>query len=176
MDFLGLPSPFFPGILLSRKPPETRGKRFRLKRVDKESTPTDLGSLDLPIFAWSLHDPSKMGSLVHDPIILRNDPIFEGSEGDFRWRPALVYSAWMFANQVKPLAGEQKATEPGFGASFFAQAIFDAPAGEIFAVRNAGNSCAHSEGRGTESRVCGSRVAPLGNQRSPVFVWYLPGE
>ena len=34
----GLPFPFFPGILLSRKPPETRGKRrfLRRKMVEKE--------------------------------------------------------------------------------------------------------------------------------------------
>ena len=35
---LGVPSPFFPGILLSRKPPETRGKRIRFlerTRVEK---------------------------------------------------------------------------------------------------------------------------------------------
>ena len=43
---LGVPSPFFPGILLSRKPPESQGKRRSVfeknegwKRMEKESTP-----------------------------------------------------------------------------------------------------------------------------------------
>ena len=31
---LGVPSPFFPGILLSRKPPETQGKRLVLEKID----------------------------------------------------------------------------------------------------------------------------------------------
>ena len=44
--YLGVPSPFFPGILLSRKPPETQvengsgcWKERCLKRMDKESNP-----------------------------------------------------------------------------------------------------------------------------------------
>ena len=50
--FLGVPSPFFPGILLFRKPSKTQGetagfgKERWLKRMDRESTPS------LPFFGW----------------------------------------------------------------------------------------------------------------------------
>ena len=47
--FPAVPSPFFPGILLSRKPPETQGKRILLLKrtmVEKngESTPRIFGA------------------------------------------------------------------------------------------------------------------------------------
>ena len=54
---LGLPSPFFPGILLCRKPSKTQGKQMVcfgkerwLKRMEKESTPRQGKPL---IFLWA---------------------------------------------------------------------------------------------------------------------------
>ena len=34
VSFLGVPSPFLPGILLSRKPPESQGKRLVFEKHD----------------------------------------------------------------------------------------------------------------------------------------------
>ena len=48
-DILVQPSPFFPGVLLSRKPPETQGNGRFLKRTmvgkNGESTQKDMGSV-----------------------------------------------------------------------------------------------------------------------------------
>ena len=79
---LGVPSPFFPGILLSRKPPETRGKRIRsfwkerrLKKMDKESTsrvavsltPSGLraGPLEVPLRMHGFSAPRILQKVAH---------------------------------------------------------------------------------------------------------------
>ena len=52
---LGLPSSFFPGILLSRKPPETRENGQCLERtmVEKNGWNRICGTTGYPVFKWS---------------------------------------------------------------------------------------------------------------------------
>ena len=57
--FLGVPSPFFPGILLFRKPSKTQGKQIRLLTrtmvKNGESTPRTLGTCTLAVAHQKSH-------------------------------------------------------------------------------------------------------------------------
>ena len=62
--FLGVPSPFFPGILLSRKPPETRENGRFLKRTMIENNGQGINP-------WNLsRSPTKRRAMLVQPGVL----------------------------------------------------------------------------------------------------------